>query len=68
MKVPNDTYNVENVQGEMKRYEDKFQIVQDVVNSAENVLDTESTAVIDERIALNEWQRMKVRYCRFLRS
>ena len=63
VKVPNDTYNVENVQGELKRYEEKHGQVQDIVNSAEKILSTEATPMIDERVALNEWQRVKVSFC-----
>ena len=63
VKVPNDTYNVENVQGELKRYEEKYEKTKDIVNAAEKVLGTEATAVVDERVALNDWQKVKVRFC-----
>ena len=65
VKVPNDMYNVEGVQGELKRYEEKYGLVEDIVRSAEKVLTTEATALVDERVALSEWQKVKVRSCVF---
>ena len=60
VKVPNDTYNVEGVQGELKRYEEKYEQVKKVVCSAEKILTTEVTPLVDERVALTEWQNIKV--------
>ena len=63
VKIPNDTYNVENVQGELRRYEEKHGQVKEIVNAAEKILNTEATPVVNERIALNEWQKVKVSFC-----
>lgn len=65
VKVPNDTYCVESVQEELKRYEEKFSRVQKIVSSAEKVLNTEPTTVVDERVALTEWQKVKVKFSLF---
>ena len=63
VKVPNDMYNVEGVQGELKRYEEKYSLAENIVSSAERVLSIEATALVDERVALSEWQKVKVRSC-----
>lgn len=63
VKVPKDTWNVESVQEELKRYDEKHAHIKEIVSSAEKVMSTKPTAVVDERIALNEWQKIKVRWC-----
>ena len=60
VKVPNDTYNMQSVQSELERYEEKYSQAKAIVVSAEEILRSEVASGVDESIALNEWKKVKV--------
>lgn len=60
VKVPNDTWNVETVESELERYEQKYSQVIAIVATTEEVLSGEPSYGTDVKIALSEWQKLKV--------
>ena len=60
VKVPNDTWNVESVQTELDKYEQKYAEALGMVVHGQETLSAEPTPRVDEKVALSEWQKVRV--------